>query len=71
MPSSKSCGGDCVGVRGPFVRRDMEHQKDLLEPWCGYFGTEKAGERVRDVNFTEDTISVDLFDGRTMLFFNL
>ena len=26
----------------------------------------KAGERVRDVNFTEDTISVELFDGRTI-----
>ena len=26
----------------------------------------KAGERVRDVHFTEDTISVDLFDGRTI-----
>jgi hypothetical protein len=26
----------------------------------------KAGERVRDVRFTEDAISVDLFDGRTI-----
>ncbi|MCF8038409.1 MAG: DUF2442 domain-containing protein [Desulfohalobiaceae bacterium] len=26
----------------------------------------KAGERVRDVQFTEDAISVDLFDGRTI-----
>ena len=26
----------------------------------------KAGERVRDVRFTEDTISVDLADGRTI-----
>ena len=26
----------------------------------------KAGERVRDVHFTDDTISVDLFDGRTI-----
>lgn len=26
----------------------------------------KAGERVRDVHFTEDTIGVDLFDGRTI-----
>lgn len=26
----------------------------------------KAGDRVRDVRFTEDAISVDLFDGRTI-----
>ncbi|MCJ7685879.1 MAG: DUF2442 domain-containing protein [Desulfobacteraceae bacterium] len=26
----------------------------------------KAGERVRDVRVTEDSISVDLFDGRTI-----
>ena len=26
----------------------------------------KAGERVRDVRVTDDTISVDLFDGRTI-----
>lgn len=26
----------------------------------------KAGERVKDVQFTEDAISVDLFDGRTI-----
>ena len=26
----------------------------------------KAGERVRDVRFTDDAISVDLFDGRTI-----
>ena len=26
----------------------------------------KAGERVRDVRFNDDTISVDLFDGRTI-----
>lgn len=26
----------------------------------------KAGERVRDVRFTDDSISVDLFDGRTI-----
>jgi hypothetical protein len=26
----------------------------------------KAGERVRDVHFSEDTISVDLVDGRTI-----
>jgi hypothetical protein len=26
----------------------------------------KAGERVKDVHFSEDTISVDLFDGRTI-----
>ncbi len=26
----------------------------------------KAGERVRDVQFTDDAISVDLFDGRTI-----
>ena len=26
----------------------------------------KAGERVREVQFTEDTISVDLFDGWTI-----
>lgn len=26
----------------------------------------KSGERVRDVRITEDTISVDLFDGRTI-----
>jgi hypothetical protein len=31
---------------------------NILEP--------KAGERVSDVHFTEDTISVDLFDGRTI-----
>src|SRR3972149_7501576 len=27
----------------------------------------KAGERVKDVHFTEDTISVDLIDGRTIV----
>lgn len=26
----------------------------------------KAGEQVRDVRFTDDAISVDLFDGRTI-----
>ena len=26
----------------------------------------KVGEQVREVSFTEDTISVDLFDGRTI-----
>ncbi len=26
----------------------------------------KAGERVKDVSFTDDAISVDLFDGRTI-----
>jgi len=26
----------------------------------------KAGERVKDVSFTDDDISVDLFDGRTI-----
>lgn len=26
----------------------------------------KAGERVRDVRFTDDTISVSLYDGRTI-----
>jgi hypothetical protein len=26
----------------------------------------KPGERVKDVNFTEDSISVDLMDGRTI-----
>ena len=26
----------------------------------------KAGEQVRDVHLTDDTISVDLFDGRTI-----
>jgi hypothetical protein len=26
----------------------------------------KAGEQVREVSFTEDTIGVDLFDGRTI-----
>ena len=26
----------------------------------------KAGERVRDVRVTDDTLSVDLFDGRTI-----
>ena len=26
-----------------------------------------AGERVKDVRFTEDTISVDLLDGRTIV----
>ena len=26
----------------------------------------KAGERVRDVRVTDDAISVDLFDGRTI-----
>jgi hypothetical protein len=26
----------------------------------------KAGERVRDIRFTDDAISVDLFDGRTI-----
>ena len=26
----------------------------------------RAGERVLDVRFTEDTISVDLYDGRTI-----
>jgi len=26
----------------------------------------KAGERVKDVHFSEDTISVDLVDGRTI-----
>lgn len=28
--------------------------------------TLKAGERVKDVRITEDTLSVDLFDGRTI-----
>ena len=28
--------------------------------------TQSAGERVKDVHFTEDTISVDLLDGRTI-----
>ncbi|MBI5473283.1 MAG: DUF2442 domain-containing protein [Ignavibacteriae bacterium] len=27
----------------------------------------KPGERVRNVHFTEDTIGVDLFDGRTII----
>jgi hypothetical protein len=27
----------------------------------------KPGERVKDVHFTEDTISVDLLDGRTIV----
>jgi hypothetical protein len=27
----------------------------------------KAGERVRDVHFTEDTLAVDLSDGRTIV----
>jgi hypothetical protein len=27
----------------------------------------KAGERVKDVRFTEDTIAVDLIDGRTII----
>jgi len=27
----------------------------------------KAGERVRDVRISEDTLSVDLFDGRTII----
>lgn len=31
---------------------------DTLEP--------KSGERVRDVHLSDDTISVDLFDGRTI-----
>lgn len=31
---------------------------DTLEP--------KSGERVRDVHINDDTISVDLFDGRTI-----
>ena len=26
----------------------------------------KPGERVKDVHFTEDTLSVDLIDGRTI-----
>ncbi len=28
--------------------------------------TLKPGERVKDVHFTEDTLSVDLWDGRTI-----
>ena len=27
----------------------------------------KPGERVKDVNFTEDTLAVDLMDGRTII----
>ena len=27
----------------------------------------KPGERVKDVSFTEDTLSVDLIDGRTII----
>jgi hypothetical protein len=27
----------------------------------------KSGERVKDVRLTDDTISVDLFDGRTII----
>ena len=27
----------------------------------------KPGERVKDVRFTEDTVAVDLFDGRTIV----
>jgi hypothetical protein len=27
----------------------------------------KPGERVKDVRFTEDTLAVDLFDGRTII----
>ncbi len=34
------------------------HGVNTLEP--------KSGERVSDVRFTDDTISVDLFDGRTI-----
>jgi hypothetical protein len=34
------------------------HGMTILEP--------RAGERVKDVHFTEDTISVDLADGRTI-----
>jgi hypothetical protein len=35
------------------------HGMTILEP--------KAGERVKDVHFTEDTISLDLADSRTIV----
>jgi hypothetical protein len=41
----------------------IEHQTQLLEAWYEYFGD----ERVKNVSFTEDTISVDLMDGRTIV----
>ena len=31
-----------------------------------YTSEPKAGERAKDVRFSEDTISVDLIDGRTI-----
>ena len=39
-------------------QKNWRHGMNTSEP--------KAGERVRDVRFTDDAISVDLFDGRTI-----
>jgi hypothetical protein len=41
------------------------NQQVLLEAWNGYFGV-AADERVADVSFDQDTLSVRLKDGRTI-----
>jgi hypothetical protein len=41
----------------------VEYRTELLEAWYGYFGA-GADERVTDVKFAEDELSVALMDGR-------
>lgn len=42
------------------------HQQSFLEAWNGQFPP-TAGERVTDVRCTDDTLVVDLADGRTII----
>jgi hypothetical protein len=43
-----------------------ENENDLMEKWNASSEI-KPGERVKNVTFTEDTLSVDLIDGRTIV----
>jgi hypothetical protein len=43
-----------------------QHQLQLREAWDGYFAL-AADERVANVRCTEDTLAVDLMDGRTII----
>ncbi len=44
-----------------------ENENKLMEKWNAEFSEIKPGERVKNVSFTEDTLAVDLVDGRTIV----
>ena len=60
-----------LGFNPPELRRIQrlltENESLILERWNEEFGSSTRGYRVKDVHITDDTLAVDLIDGRTII----